>query len=41
MSVSCINVYLGENCVESGLDRNYLGSEQTVGKLLDFNGNIL
>ena len=41
MSVGCVIVYLGENCVESDLGIIYLGSKQTVGKLYDFDGHIL
>ena len=33
--------YERENCVESGLDRIYLGSELTMGKLCNFDGKIL
>ena len=32
---------LSENCMDSDLNRNYLGKKQTVGKLYDFDGNIL
>ena len=32
MSVGGVIVYLGENCVESDLDRIYLGGKPTVGK---------
>ena len=32
---------LDERYLNSNLNRNYLGRKQTVGKLYDFNGNIL
>ena len=41
MSVGSVNGYLGENSVESDVDRIYLGGKQTVGKLYDIDGNIL
>ena len=32
---------LDASCINSNLNRNYLGRKQTVGKLYDFDGNIL
>ena len=32
---------LDESCIFSNLNRNYLGREQTVVNLYDFDGNIL